>query len=211
MAFTPTEEAQLRQLLTKNPELLSLADNEATILAELGAQDVTLSDLAVATTITDSDVMLIRQGTDDKSIAGSVLKTFLTPLATTERAGIVERATDAEVLVGTDGERYVTPRHLAAKVNLTDFATQIGASSGVYNLPNGFIIQWGGFMSHATPGSAVPVVYPMTFPRGSLTLLLSPVGSPSVVSAWAQFSTASGFDGRATVGNTFISWFAFGR
>ncbi|AAS97321.1 tail protein [Nitratidesulfovibrio vulgaris] len=36
------------------------------------------------------------------------------PLATTEQAGLVERATDAEAQAGTDGERYVTPKQLVA-------------------------------------------------------------------------------------------------
>lgn len=47
------------------------------------------------------------------------------PLATTEQAGLVERATDAEAQAGTDGERYVTPKQLKDAVGTTDLTALI--------------------------------------------------------------------------------------
>jgi hypothetical protein len=47
------------------------------------------------------------------------------PLATTEQAGLVERATDAEAQAGTDGERYVTPKQLKDAVGNTDLTAFI--------------------------------------------------------------------------------------
>ncbi len=45
MAFTPTEEALLKQLAAQNASLLNLAASETTIISKLGATKVTLSDL----------------------------------------------------------------------------------------------------------------------------------------------------------------------
>lgn len=74
MALTPTEEAQVRQLLAEQNELLTLANNEATIMSKLGATKVTLSDLTAVATLVDADLMLARQsGTDKKTTAATIL------------------------------------------------------------------------------------------------------------------------------------------
>ena len=77
MAFTPTEEAQVRLLLAQQASILSLAGNEATITSKLGATKVTLSDLAVASSANASDLMLTRQGVTDKSITPLVLSNYI--------------------------------------------------------------------------------------------------------------------------------------
>lgn len=77
MAFTPTEEAQVRLLLDQQAAILSLAGNEATITSKLGATKVTLSDLAVASSANASDLMLTRQGVTDKSITPLVLANYI--------------------------------------------------------------------------------------------------------------------------------------
>jgi len=77
MALTTTEESQLRALLVKQTELLSLAASEPAIISELGAGDTTFPELTPATVINDADLLLIRQGTEEKSATGAVLKTTL--------------------------------------------------------------------------------------------------------------------------------------
>lgn len=77
MAFTPTEEALVRQLLDQQAAILSLAGNEATITSKLGATKVTLSDLLAASAVGDTDLFLTRQGTTDKSVTGAVLRNTL--------------------------------------------------------------------------------------------------------------------------------------
>jgi hypothetical protein len=110
MALTPTEEAQVLALVAQEAALLSLASSEPAIISNLGATDVSLSDLGVATTPADADLLLIRQGTTDKSVTGAVLKTYAQPAAaSTTVSGIVELATDAETQTGTDAVRAVTP------------------------------------------------------------------------------------------------------
>lgn len=68
MALTATEEALVRQLLDQQAAILSLAGNEATITSKLGATKVTLSDLVAATGMNLTDLFLVRQGTNDKSL-----------------------------------------------------------------------------------------------------------------------------------------------
>jgi len=77
MALTSTEEALIRQLLDQQAAILSLAGNEATITSKLGATKVTLSDLTAASSVGNSDLFLMRQGTTDKSVTASVLKSTL--------------------------------------------------------------------------------------------------------------------------------------
>ena len=58
------------------------------------------------------------------------------PLATTEQAGLVERATDAEAQAGTDGERYVTPKQLKDAVGTTALTARMRDTFA------GCIVEW---------------------------------------------------------------------
>jgi len=115
MALTPTEEAQTRALIAQEAALLSLAAEEPTIISNLGATDVSLSDLSVASSLADADLLLVKQGGTDKSISGLIVKSSATsPDASETVKGIVELATVAEAQTGTDTTRAVTPAGLAA-------------------------------------------------------------------------------------------------
>jgi hypothetical protein len=106
MALNSTEEAQTRALIAQNAALLSLASNEAAIISELGAGDVTIADLPAAASIAGSDLILVRQGTTERS----ALASQLTAASATETvSGIVELATTTEARTGTDTVRAVTP------------------------------------------------------------------------------------------------------
>lgn len=63
----------------------------------------------------------------DNIIFGSLFPTV--PAATTTTAGIVERATDAEVAAGTDTVRYITPKQLA---DSTGVFPQLGAVGSIF-------------------------------------------------------------------------------
>lgn len=113
MALTATEEAQARELIAQQAALLSLASNEVTITSKLGATKVNLSQLPAASALADTDVFLVRQGTEDKSVTGDAFKAFATvPDATDAIKGKVELATSAETQAGTDATRAVTPAGL---------------------------------------------------------------------------------------------------
>lgn len=76
MALTAAEEALVRQLLDEQAALISLATQEATIISKLGATKVTLADLAAAGALGDTDLYLLRQGANDVSVTGAVLKAY---------------------------------------------------------------------------------------------------------------------------------------
>lgn len=93
--------AQEQQLFEKSPR--------ATFLAAI--------DIAFPT----GDVSELRFGNTD----------FLNPPATTETKGVVELATDAEIALGTDATRAVTPKGLAARVAGFVSATRKVMTSGL--------------------------------------------------------------------------------
>lgn len=138
MALTPTEEAQTRQLIAQEAPLLSLASNEPTITSKLGATKVNLSQLPAASTIADADILLIRQGTADKSVAASVFKTYASPAASETVAGIVRLATDAETAAGTSRAIAVDPAGLAALQSSTTVRglTQLATAAEAQALSN---------------------------------------------------------------------------
>jgi len=82
MALSPVQEAQVLELLAQQSALLSLASNESVITSKLSATKKNLSALSSASTLADSDLMFVRQGTTDKSVSGSIIKSFINPLET---------------------------------------------------------------------------------------------------------------------------------
>lgn len=142
MALTAAEEALVRELIAQNPELLSLAGNEATIISKLGATKKNLSQLAAALSLNDTDLAFVRQGTSDKSVVLSVLKAFVIsgiPAASATVQGIVELATNAETQAGTDATRAVTPDGLSSRLatetltGLVELATSAEAQAFTAN------------------------------------------------------------------------------
>lgn len=138
MALTTTEEAQLRELIAQQAALLSLASSESTIISKLGATKATLSDLTAATTLTDADLFLVRQGTTDKSATGTVIKALTNVSATEGAAGALELATASEVRARTAGALAVTPSNIhnspAACKAWVSFAGATGTIQSSYNV-----------------------------------------------------------------------------
>lgn len=123
MALTPTQEAQVLQLVAEQAALLSLADNEATIISKLGATKVNLSSLGSAASFGDSDIMLIRQGTTDLSIAGSVVKAAVAvPDATDIVKGKSSLAVAANYPSASDTES-ATPAYVSSAVSAAPTVT----------------------------------------------------------------------------------------
>ena len=83
-----------------------------------------------------------------------VTSTITIPDASESVKGILELATAAEAIGGSDTTRAVTSAGLAAFKNL--------AQNGYMRLPGGFIMQWG----RVTTGSsgALPITFPIAFP-----------------------------------------------
>ena len=128
MALTATEEALVRQLLDQQAAILSLAGNESTITSKLGATKVTLSDLVSASAIGDTDLLLARQGTNDKSITPALIKSYLSNefvnLTTDQTVEGIKTFTDSPVLPGN----ATTPFQAIPKQQLDAAILNLGAS-----------------------------------------------------------------------------------
>lgn len=115
MALTPTEEAQTRALIAQEAPLLSLASEEPAIISNLGATDVSLSDLAPAASLSGTDLLLVRQGATD--VSGTVAQVTsaaveAVPDATDTVKGKVSLAVAANYPSSSDAEA-ATPAYLA--------------------------------------------------------------------------------------------------
>lgn len=185
MALTSTEEAQVRQLIGVQSATLSLASNEATIISKLAATKVNLSQLPAASAVADSDLMLIRQGGTDRSVAGSLVK----PTASESVAGVAEIATQAETNAGTDDARVVTPKKLRF-----GFAILL-AADGYIAFPSwlgGLILQWGDLTTNGSGDATVTL--PLAYPSTLLLAMATPqFGSATNYSTGTSTYSPTGF------------------
>jgi len=200
MAFTPTEEALLKQLAAQNASLLNLASAETTIISKLGATKVTLSDLDAVTAPADADIMLARQGTDDKGLALSLLKEYSqggAVLTTGDQtvAGVKTFSSSPVVPTATAGDsstKAASTAFVSGAVADIDEYTDADAlawfesygksltESGYQKLPSGLIIQWGtrAFTTYETVTETLPIAFP--------NAILAVIGSASVAVSYTQ-------------------------
>lgn len=240
MALTSTEEALVRQLLDQQAAILSLAGNESTITSKLGATKVTLSDLVAASAVADSDLLLLRQGTSDKSATAAVIKAAMTPAdASTTVKGVVELATDGETQTGTDAIRAVTPASLrsdritaAGDPTFADNSTKAASTGWVRDAmsaiaiaagfaasftTNGYIKfpSWlGGFIlqwGSGDAGSAGPTVtFPIAFTTACYAVICGDIGNTPTGQCAFAPSTTS-FRWYAAVTSDAGNWIAVGK
>ena len=119
MALSATEEALIRELLDQQAAILSLTSAESTIISKLGATKVTVPDLVAASNVTDADLFLLSQGGADKNVTGAILRAYTAPVignASESAAGIVELATAAETIAGSDATRATHPAGVRAAI-----------------------------------------------------------------------------------------------
>lgn len=194
MSLSPAEEALVRDLIAQNAALLSLASSESTIISKLGATKTTLSALTAASSLADSDLMLVRQGVTDKSVTGAILKAFaVSPAASETVAGILEIATAAEAQAFT-ANKAIDGAKLASAFQ---GANQSLASNGYQKMPGGLIIQWG-ISAVQSSESTVNVTYPFTFPTSVFQVVCGTYVNGGTADRMMQLSSFS------TSGATFL-------
>lgn len=195
MALTAQEEALVRQLLDEQAAILSLAGSEATILSKLGATKVTLSDLTAVSTVADADLLLMRQGTTDKSLSALIFGAYAAsavPAASETVAGKIEIANASESQSLTDLVRALTPGRLASAFQ---GANQSFAVNGYQKLPGGFIMQWGTTASITGAGGSLSTTLPIAFPSAILKVMIVPnfFGGGTSTPPWISSKSASSF------------------
>jgi hypothetical protein len=134
--------------------------------------------------------------------ATSAALTALLDAATTGAQGVVELATGAEALGGSDATRALTGAGLASALSLSN--------NGYITLPGGIIIQWG--TNPSTGGN-----FPTAFPLHCNTLILTPIisdgdrvvtlkNSPTAfTSSYACTTTIASSGGASTVSHAFLA------
>ena len=205
MALTTTEEAQVRQLIDQNAALLSLASNEPTIISKLAAAKISIADLTAASALNDADLFLLRQGTQEKSLTGTLLKAYaatVVPDATETVKGIVELATSAEILSGTDTVRAATAATLLSGLlgdggNATNDYIKIPFRDKTTGVRRNLVVQWG----NNSTGNIVS--FPITFPNACFTVIACDDVGLTATAAGTDTITTSSF--RMSVGGRFLA------
>lgn len=219
MSLSPAEEALVRDLIAQNAALLSLASSESTIISKLGATKTTLSALTAASSLADSDLMLVRQGVTDKSVTGALLKAFaVSPAASETVAGVLEIATAAEAQAFT-ANKAIDGAKLSSAFQGSN---QSKAANGYQKLPGGVIVQWGGTRPGDISGTdSGNITFPIAFPTACRRVIIGSYGEPPNVGQGlcalygAPTTTSFGYtrteiNGNATPGAGF-DWVAFGE
>ena len=152
------------------------------------------------------DIILTNGNPDSVTVPDTSF--VLTP-ATTERSGVVELATSAEAITGTDSIRAVTPAALSARsattgrTGLVQLATtqetlagtnnskaitplalagafpKMHSTAGYTKLPSGFILQWGEALI-VNGGVGTTITYPIAFPNGCKGVYAMAKGTVSI-------------------------------
>lgn len=119
--------------------------------------------------------------------------------ATTSDTGVIEIATTAEALTGTDTARAITPAAFAGNKSL--------GVSGYYQLPGGLIVQWG--YDTAATGATGTVTFPLAFSTVYTVVGLQDKNGAQYMTVHTV--TTTNFQFTASGGtSTGVRWVAFG-
>lgn len=139
--------------VTDKPAVIAAGPDQASVRNSIGLGNVNNTSDANKPVSTATQTALDAKANTSHAHAASditsgVFSTARLPIASDTVSGIVERATEAEVLDGTDNTRFVTPLALQAKVS------QLGGGGGSSDItilgmgepipggtPNGFIVR----------------------------------------------------------------------
>lgn len=154
----------------------------------------TVTSYTAKTTLVDADQIAIADSAASNANAKITVANLKTTLAaTTSAVGMVELATTAETLAGTDTTRALTAAGLAGTKSL--------AADGYFSLPSGLTMQWGDAThSASTSGTETAITFPVAFSTACVNVVCSMTatsagGSPITIPKDGTLTT-SGFTAR---------------
>lgn len=158
-------------------------------------QDVSATSRILGRVSSGSGVIEELTGTQAGTIIGS---------ATATASGVVELATAAEILTGTDDTRPMVPGFFADNASFT-------ATGGYYKLPGGLIIQWG-TTSSISGNSSLTVTLPTAYSNSTYQVVASALQGDAddcTINIGSRSTTQVVLWNTAT-GSTTATWVAFG-
>ena len=156
--------------------------SQATPILEKGAQQLVLLS---------ADILLTSVPPGSVTLGNAE---FMLPPATTERQGIVELATPAETIAGTDGERAVTPAGLAS-------CTATSARRGLVELATGAEALAGTDDGRAVTPAALKTALLAAFPVGAVYITSGNTNPGSFLGGtWSQIAQGRTLMGVGTLG-----------
>ncbi len=181
---------------------VGLYTDKGTLFAVYSQNTPILNKAAVSISMLSIDIA-VTDFSADQVIFGDA--NLLNPPATTSQQGVVELATSAETITGTDDSRAITPAALSARTTTTgrtglirlatnsevvagkDTSKAITPSSllaafikshgdyGYQKFPNGMILQWG--QALLEPSGTSKVLFPTSFPTKAVFAVAEPKGN----------------------------------
>jgi hypothetical protein len=151
--------------------------------------------------------------------AGEVTLTKIDADASLTARGVIEQATDAEVITGTDSDRAVSASNIEALFGSS--GRKVHSTNGYQKLPSGLILQWGldtSVTGNVSGSNPIGATFPIAFPTACLSVQLTLEDSNSTASCFVDLKTKSttAYTGAIKEANSAtqvvvgVNWFAIG-
>lgn len=215
---------------------VGLYTDKGTLFAVYSQNTPILQKAAISISMLSIDIA-VTDFSADQVIFGDV--TMVNPSATTSQLGVVELATDSEVITGTDDSRAVTPAALSARTSTTgrtglirlatasevsdgrDSSKAITPASllaaftkshdecGFQKLPNGMIVQWG--MALIAPSGTTLITFPTAFPTRAVVAVAEAKGEFAPAYSLSALSRGNAIFKHNGNGGVSSYWMAIGH
>lgn len=124
---------------------------------------------------------------------------------TTISLGNVDNTSDINKPIST-----TTQAALDLKSDISSFILS-SSSNGYHRSVDGFLVQWGSFTSHSTPGESVSVTFPLAFTTAYQCFATPRHSATTIASAWTVALSNTGVDVKCNIAGVTVRWLAVGR